>query len=149
MSRARRTAPQLPRRRRVFVFDSEALSKAVHGDRAMAALIKTAPRLDTPVVTSALTTLEAWNPRDASRQVLWDWTLSRVRVEHTDDRLISMARGLMKAAGLHGHKYAIDAVLAAVTARETERGNDTVVFTSDTEDLQQLLADHPVRIEKV
>jgi hypothetical protein len=89
------------------VFDSEALSQAVFGDPAMAALIKTAPRLDTPVVTSALTTLEVWDPREASKQVLWNWTLSRIRIEHTDDQLISTARNLLKYAGLHGHKYAI------------------------------------------
>jgi hypothetical protein len=40
-------------------------------------------------------------------------------------------------------------VLAAVTVRESERGNHAVVFTSDTDDFQQLLADRPVRIEKV
>jgi hypothetical protein len=136
-------------RQRVFVFDSEALSKAVQGDREMAALIKTAPRLDIPVITSALTTLEAWNPREASRQALWSWTLSGIRIVHTDDQVISMARDMLKAAGLHGHKYAIDAVLAAVAGREAAQGAETTVFTSDTDDMNQLLAGRSVRVEKV
>lgn len=136
-------------RQRVFVFDCEALSKAVRGDREVVALIKAAPRMDIPVVTSALTTLEAWDPREGVRQALWSWTLSRIRIVHTDDHVISTARDMMKAAGLHGHKYAIDAVLAAVAAREATKGAQVAVFTSDTDDMCRLLTGHPVRIEKV
>ena len=148
MNRTRRAAAHQPRQR-VFVFDSEALAKAVQGDREIAALIKTAPQLDIPIVTSALTTLEAWNPRDESKQALWSWTLSRIRVVHTDDRVIASARDMLRNAGLHGHKYAIDAVLAAVAEREFASGSETTVFTSDTDDLNQLLAGRPVRVEKV
>ncbi|QFQ98150.1 hypothetical protein F9278_20220 [Streptomyces phaeolivaceus] len=136
-------------RQRVFVFDSEALSRAVQGDREVAALIKTAPRLDIPIVTSSLTTLEAWDPRETSKQALWTWTLSRIRIVHTDDQVIAMARDMLKAAGLHGRKYAIDAVLAAVAGLEAMRGAQATVFTSDTDDMNQLLAGHPVRVEKV
>lgn len=148
MSRTARAKLHRPRQR-VFVFDSEALSKAVQGDREMAALIKTAPRLDIPIVTSALTTLEAWDPREASRQELWNWTLSRIRIVHTDDQVTAMARDMLKAAGLHGHKYAIDAVLAAVARREATQGVQATVFTADADDMNQLLAGHPVRVEKV
>lgn len=148
MSRAARTKLHRPGQR-VFVFGSEALSKAVAGDREMVALIKAAPRLDISIATSALTTLEAWDPRDASRQPLWNWLLSRIRVVHTDDQMIAMARDMLKAAGLHGHKYAIDAVLAAVARREAAQGAQATVFTSDTDDMEQLLAGHPVLIEKV
>ncbi|WP_432105741.1 hypothetical protein [Streptomyces sp. bgisy091] len=148
MSRTDRPKSHRPRQR-VFVFDSEALSKAVHGDRDMAALVKTAPRLDIPIVTSALTTLEAWDPRETSRQALWNWTLSRIRVVHTDDQVIALARDMLKAAGLHGHKYAVDAVLAAVAVREAARGVEATVFTSDTDDMDQLLAGRSVRVEKV
>ncbi|NUP43760.1 MAG: hypothetical protein HOY76_43740 [Streptomyces sp.] len=136
-------------RQRVFVFDCEALSKAVRGDREVVALVKAAPRMDIPVVTSALTTLEAWDPREGVRQALWSWTLSRIRIVHTDDHVISTARDMMKAAGLHGHKYAIDAVLAAVAAREAAKGAQVAVFTSDADDMCRLLTGHPVRIEKV
>ncbi|MER8000588.1 hypothetical protein [Streptomyces sp. NPDC095613] len=115
----------------------------------MAALIKTAPRLDIPIVTSALTTLEAWDPRETSKQALWNRTLSRIRVVHTDDQVIAMARDMLKAAGLHGHTYAIDAILAAVAGREAVRGAEATVFTSDTDDMAQLLAGHSVRVEKV
>ncbi|MBJ6645512.1 hypothetical protein [Streptomyces sp. BSE7-9] len=148
MSRAARAKLHQPRQR-LFVFDSEALSKAIQEDREMVALIKAAPRLDISIVTSALTTLEAWDPRETSRQALWNWTLSRIRIVHTDDRVIATARDMLKTAGLHGHKYASDAVLAAVAAREAERGVQATVFTSDTDDVNQLLAGRPVRVEKV
>nr|WP_203633427.1 PIN domain-containing protein [Streptomyces halstedii] len=115
----------------------------------MAALIRAAPGLDIPIITSALTTLEAWNPREASRQALWDWTLSRIRVTHTDEQVISTARDMLRTAGLHGHKYAIDAVLAALAAREAAQGAQVTVFTCDTDDLRQLLAGHSVLVEKV
>lgn len=95
MSSAARAKLHRPRQR-VFVFDSDALSKAVQGDREMAALIKTAPRLDIPIVTSALTTLEAGDPRESSRQALWNWTLSRIRIVHTDDQVIAMARDMLR-----------------------------------------------------
>lgn len=148
MSRASRAKLHQPRQR-VFVFDSEALSKAIQGDREMTALVKAAPRLGIPIVTSALTTLGAWNPSDTSRQALWKWTLSRIRIVHTDDQVIATARDMLKTAGLHGHKYAIDAILAAVAAREAAQGAQATVFTSDTDDLHQLLAGRPVRVEKV
>ncbi|RPK63182.1 hypothetical protein EES43_11665 [Streptomyces sp. ADI96-02] len=148
MSRTVRAGLHRPRQR-VFVFDSEALSKAVQGDREMAALIKTAPRLDIPIVTSALTILEAWDPRETSRQALWNWTLSRICVVHTDDQVTAIARDMLKAAGLHGHTYAIDAVLAAVAGREAVQGAQVSVFTSDTDGMSQLLAGHSVRMEKV
>ncbi|MFB4424699.1 hypothetical protein C5F59_026915 [Streptomyces sp. QL37] len=115
----------------------------------MAALIKAAPRLDIAVVTSALTTLEAWNPQQGARQGLWDGALSRIDVEHTDDKVISLARSMMKTAGLHGHKYAIDAVLAAVAVKTAERGFEVTVFTSDVDDMGKFLAGHRIRVEGV
>ncbi|MEV6261836.1 hypothetical protein AB0M42_13940 [Streptomyces sp. NPDC051784] len=148
MNRSKRAGVS-PARRRAFVLDAQALSKTVQGDRQMAALIKAAPRLDIAVVTSALTTLEAWNPQQGARQGLWGWALSRIDVEHTDDQVISLAREMMKAAGLHGHKYAIDAVLAAVAVKTAERGFEVTVFTSDVDDMDKFLADHPIRVERV
>ncbi|MEV0007175.1 hypothetical protein AB0M10_08615 [Streptomyces sp. NPDC051840] len=68
---------------------------------------------------------------------------------HTDDHVIALARDMLKEAGLHGHKYAVDAVLAAVAGREAARGAEATVFTSDTDDMDQLLAGRSVRVEKV
>ncbi|MFI5619489.1 hypothetical protein [Streptomyces sp. NPDC051567] len=137
------------RRSRTYVLDCEALSKAVRGDRAVLALLAEARTCGISVVTSALTTLEAWDPRSGVKARLWDWTLSRITVVHTDDDIVASARALMKNAGLHGHKYAIDAVLAAVALAGARRGGQVTVLTSDVDDLERLLAGHRVVVEPV
>lgn len=73
------------------------------------------------------------------------------RTESTSTQSARTATGNpeLKAAGLHGHKYAIDAILAAVAGREAVQGAEATVFTSDTDDMAQLLAGHSVRVEKV
>lgn len=70
-------------------------------------------------------------------------------VEHTDDHVISMARGMLKTAGLHGHKHTVDAVLAAVAVKTAECGFEVTVFTSDADNMGKSLADHPIRVERV
>ncbi|MER5761003.1 hypothetical protein ACFRJ1_33385 [Streptomyces sp. NPDC056773] len=136
-------------RPRVFVLDSEALSKAVRGDRAVLGLVNKAWERKVPVVTSGLTTLEAWDPRPGKAPRLWDWALSRVEVVDADASAIAVARALLTDAGLHGHKYAIDAVLAAVAVVKARRGEQVTVFTSDAGDLTRLLSGHPVLVERV
>jgi 5'-3' exonuclease len=68
---------------------------------------------------------------------------------HTDDHLISIARSLLCDAGLHGHKYAIDAVLAAVALSAAEQGTQVTVLTSDTDDLKKFLAGSEVNVVAV
>ncbi|MCX4779198.1 hypothetical protein [Streptomyces sp. NBC_01264] len=146
------TPPSKPapvHRPRVFVFDSEVLSKAVRGDRAIVGLVNKAWDRKVPVVTSGLTTLEAWDPRPGKEPRLWDWSLSRIEVVHADDPLVGLARALLTEAGLHGHTYAIDAVLAAVAVAKSRRGAQVTVFTSDVDDLGRLLSGHPVVVESV
>ncbi|WP_338781492.1 hypothetical protein [Streptomyces sp. DG1A-41] len=63
--------------------------------------------------------------------------------------MIAMARDMLKAGGLHGHEYAMDAIPATVAGREAAQGAQATVFTSDTDDMNRLLAGHPVRVEKV
>ncbi|MEU3914727.1 PIN domain-containing protein [Streptomyces sp. NPDC029721] len=144
-----RPRPEALHERRVFVLDSEALSKTIRGDRVMLARINKAWQSKSPVVTSALTTLEAWDPRPAPAARLWEWAMSRIAVVHTDDTIIAEARSLLKAAGLHGHKYAIDAVLAAVALAEARKRRQVTVLTSDADDLERLLAGHPVVVAPV
>ncbi|GAA2082927.1 hypothetical protein GCM10009759_00590 [Kitasatospora saccharophila] len=127
------------RRLRVFVLDSEALSLAVRGDRVMIARLDLAARGEAEIVTSPMTLVEAYDARTTEQR--WDWVLSRVNVTELGKDEARQARRLLADAGLHGHKYAIDAVLAAVALRQ--RGQVTV-FTSDPEDLERLLPNHIV-----
>jgi hypothetical protein len=118
----------------IFVFDSEALSQAVHGQRVMMGLLGRAARGEVQVVTSPMTLVEAFDGRVTERR--WDWVLSRVRVADLGKEDARRARRLLHTADLHGHKHAIDAVLAVVALRQ--RG-DVTVLTSDVDDLRRLL----------
>ncbi|MEV0446463.1 PIN domain-containing protein [Streptomyces sp. NPDC050600] len=122
-----------------FVLDSEALSLAVRGDRPMIGRLDLAARGAAEVITSPLTLVEAHDGRTTERR--WDWVLSRVRVADIGKEEARQARRLLADAGLHGHKYAIDALLAVVARQQQGR---VVVFTSDVDDLEKLLPDRIV-----
>ncbi|MFE5510388.1 hypothetical protein ACFQ9J_07180 [Streptomyces sp. NPDC056529] len=130
------------RRLRVFVLDSEALSLAVRGDRAMIARLDLAARGQADVVTSPLTLVEAYDGRTTGQR--WDWVLSRVRVADIGRDEARLARRLLTDTGLHGHKYAIDAVLAFVARAQA---GDVTVFTSDVDDLEKLVPDRIVVVK--
>ncbi|MFI6377481.1 PIN domain-containing protein [Streptomyces sp. NPDC050546] len=121
---------------RVFVLDCEALSLAVRGDRKMIAWLDLAARGEAEVVTSPMTLVEAYDGRTTEQR--WDWVLSRLKVSDIGRDEAREARRLLADAELHGHKYAIDAVLAVIARRQ--KGQVTV-FTSDVDDLEKLLPD--------
>jgi predicted nucleic acid-binding protein len=124
---------------RVFVLDCEALSLAVRGDRTMIGWLDLAARGEADVVTSPMTLVEAYDGRTTEQR--WDWVLSRVKVADLGKEEARRARRLLADTKLHGHKYAIDAMLAVVAL--SQRGQVTV-FTSDVDDLEQLLPDRIV-----
>jgi len=124
---------------RVFILDCEALSLAVRGDRSMIAWLNLAARGEADVVTSPMTLVEAYDGRTTEQR--WDWVLSRVKVADLGKEEARRARRLLADTKLHGHKYAIDAMLAVVAL--SQRGQVTV-FTSDVDDLEKLLPDRIV-----
>ncbi|UGT58961.1 DNA-binding protein [Nocardia asteroides] len=117
-----------------FVLDSEALALAVRGDRAMLARLANARDGHVDVITSPMTLIEAHDPRTPAAR--WNWVVSRMRVATIGKDEARAARELLTAAGLHGHKYAIDAVLAVVAMQQP---GFVTVFTSDVDDLERLL----------
>jgi predicted nucleic acid-binding protein len=125
--------------------DSEGLAKAVQRDREVHEWLTAAREADLPVVTSAAVLVEVIHPRidDAALK----WTLSRLRVEPVTQALAQSAAALLRDAGLHGHKYAIDAMLCATALAHSGR---VTILTSDVEDVAKLTAEHPrVVAEKV
>jgi predicted nucleic acid-binding protein len=128
-----------------LVLDSEGLAKAVQRDREVHEWLTAARETDLPVITSAAVLVEVIQPRinDAALKR----TLSRLRVEPVTQTVAQSAAVLLRTAGLHGHKYAIDAMLCA-TALQCP--GTVVVLTSDVEDIGLLTTGHPrVRAEKV
>ncbi|WP_335933670.1 PIN domain-containing protein [Streptomyces sp. PTD5-9] len=116
-----------------FVLDSEALSRAVLRDRGMTATLTKAHQAGARVVTSSMTLIEAYH--SGIRQPVWNWAMSRIVVEPVTKDVADEAIGLLRATGLHGHKYAIDAALAVIAGRQAGR---VVVFTSDEDDMGKL-----------
>ncbi|WP_327178679.1 DNA-binding protein [Streptomyces sp. NBC_01335] len=128
-----------------LILDSEGLAKAVQRDREVHEWLTAARDADLPVITSAAVLVEVIHPRinDAALK----WTLSRLRVEPVSQALAQSAATLLRAAGLHGHKYAIDAMLCATTLAQPGR---VTILTSDVVYITLLTTDHPrVTAEKI
>jgi predicted nucleic acid-binding protein len=99
----------------------------------MTARLKDAHRAGIRVMTSSMTLIEAYHNR--IHRAAWNWTLSRITVVPVTRPIADEAIALLKEAELHGHKYAIDAALAAIVRRQ--RGH-VVVYTSDADDMKKL-----------
>ncbi|MEV5201678.1 PIN domain-containing protein [Streptomyces sp. NPDC053720] len=116
-----------------YVLDCEGLSRAGLGDPGMKARLKDAHRSGIRVVTSSMTLIEAYHGK--IRRAVWEWALSGIVVEPVTKDIADEAIRLLRANGLHGHKYAIDAALAVIAGRQQGRA---VVFTSDEDDMGKL-----------
>ncbi|MFI7082221.1 type II toxin-antitoxin system VapC family toxin [Streptomyces anulatus] len=128
-----------------LILDSEGLAKAVQRDREVHEWLAAARDADRPVVTSAAVLVEVIHPKinDAALK----WTLSRLRVEPVTQAIAQSAATLLRTAGLHGHKYAIDAMLCATALAHPGR---VMILTSDVEDIAMLTSDYPrIVAEKV
>lgn len=129
---------------RSLVLDSQALSLLLRNDRQMITRIEAARRVGVPVLVSALTVVEAvYGKTDTVRL---HWVLSRLQVQdatHADS--LTAVQLLSEAGGLHGHKYAIDALVAAMALRVP---GPVLVLTSDRDDWTKLCGDR-VQIKDV
>ncbi|WP_049567491.1 type II toxin-antitoxin system VapC family toxin [Nonomuraea sp. SBT364] len=116
-----------------LVLDSEGLAKAVLRDRTVTAWLALARADDLRVITLAATLVEVVHPR-VNRPAL-EWTLSRLVVEPVTEPIARHAATLLSDAGLHGHKYAIDAMLSATALAAP---GPVTILTSAPEDLAAL-----------
>lgn len=117
----------------VLLLDSEGLSKAVAADPQVTAFIKVAHTNDMLVAVSDLTLIEAWHGN--VRMDRFRWYVSRLQVLPVTEAITWSAIDLLRDAGLHGHKYAIDAVVAA-TALHYQ--GPRIILTSDADDMVKL-----------
>ncbi|MBM7771268.1 putative nucleic acid-binding protein [Actinokineospora baliensis] len=126
-----------------LVLDSEGLAKVVLRDRELTSWLAAARAADERVITSAATLVEVVHPR--INRAAFDWVISRLSVEPVTAEIAKQASVLLERVGYHGHKYAIDAMLAATAL--AARG-PTTVLTSDPEDIE-MLCGHLVTVVKV
>ncbi|WP_203182215.1 type II toxin-antitoxin system VapC family toxin [Streptomyces pratensis] len=127
----------------VLLLDSEGLSKAVAADPQVTAFIRAAQSNDILVAVSDLTLIEAWHGK--VRMDRFRWYVSRLQVLPVTEAITWSAIDLLRDAGLHGHKYAIDAVVAATAL--SYRG-PRIILTSDSDDMLRLCGGR-VRVEGV
>ncbi|WP_280402222.1 PIN domain-containing protein [Nocardia carnea] len=125
-----------------LVLDSEGLAKAVLRDRAVTGWLALARADDMRVITSAATLVEVVHPR-IKRPAL-EWTLSRLVIEPVTESLARHAAALLADVKLHGHKYAIDAMLSATALAAA---GPVTVLTSDPDDLTALCGGHATIIK--
>jgi hypothetical protein len=122
------------------VLDSQGLSAWVAQDRKMLAMLQVFHTMGADLVIGANTVVEVSHARVNMPRL--QWALSRVKVEPVTERAAKASAELLKAAGLHGHKYAIDATVAEAALRQP---GPVAMLTSDVDDMARLCGDR-VRI---
>ncbi|WP_405648009.1 type II toxin-antitoxin system VapC family toxin [Streptomyces sp. NBC_00019] len=120
----------------VLLLDSQGLSKFMASDPHVTGLIRMAQAKDTLVAVSNLTLVEAWHSK--ARMDRLRWHVSRLEVLPVTDTITWRAIELLRNADLHGHKYAIDAVVAATALGYS---GPRIVVTSDVDDMNKLCGD--------
>jgi predicted nucleic acid-binding protein len=104
--------------------------------------LKDAKVSDTRVMTTSMTLIEAYDVK--TFRPAWNWALSLLHIEPVTEEIAKEAISLLQEAGLHGHKYAIDAALAAVALRQP---GPVTIFTSDEDDMRKLCDDRVVVVK--
>ncbi|GAA1849355.1 PIN domain-containing protein [Actinomadura bangladeshensis] len=116
-----------------LVLDCEGLVKWCRADQRVTALVREAQENAFRVVVSALTPIEAQDVR--TRPDRLRWYLSRLRVEPVTEEISLAAMELLRTHRVHGHKYAIDAVVASTALRAPK---PVILLTSDEDDMTTL-----------
>ena len=119
-----------------LVLDSAGLSKLLADDEQVVAMTVEARSRGMEAVISALTIIEAVHGRTHKARL--NWVLSGLRVVPVSEEEARAASKLLMDAGLHGHKYAIDAVVAEAARRQHR---PVVMLTSDIDDMVKLCGD--------
>ncbi|MFF2184098.1 type II toxin-antitoxin system VapC family toxin [Streptomyces sp. NPDC058155] len=126
-----------------LVLDCEGLSALVQRTPDLTEWLAAAEAEDIRVIISSVTLVEARDPR--TNQARFDHAVSRVNIIPPTEAVARRASKLLAAAGLHGHKYALDAIVAATALASP---SPVTVLTSDPEDLV-MLCGPGVRVIKV
>ncbi|MFD9054608.1 type II toxin-antitoxin system VapC family toxin [Streptomyces albidoflavus] len=126
-----------------LVLDCEGLSRLVRRTPEITEWLTAAEAEDIRVVASSVTLVEARDPRVS--QARFDYAVSRVNIIPPTEAVARHASKLLATAGLHGHKYALDAIVAATALTSPA---PATVLTSGPEDLL-MLCGPSIRVVKV
>ncbi|PZG92199.1 DNA-binding protein [Streptomyces sp. NTH33] len=126
-----------------LVLDREGLSGLVRRTPELTEWLAAAEAEDIRVVTSSVTPVEARDPR--THRARFDYAVSRVDIIPPTEAIARHASKLLATAGLHGHQYALDALVAATALASPV---PATILTSDPEDLR-MLCGTGVRVIKI
>ncbi|MEU3555742.1 DNA-binding protein [Streptomyces fragilis] len=115
------------------VLDSEGLSAWIAQDRGILAMFHVFHAMGADFVVGANTVVEVSHARVNMPRLRW--ALSRVKIEPVTESAAKASAELLKEAGLHGHKYGIDATVAEVALRQP---GPVAMLTSDVDDMARL-----------
>jgi hypothetical protein len=115
------------------VLDSEGLSAWLSQDRGVLAMIRSFHTMAADLVVCANTIVEVMHARVNIPRL--NRVLSQVKVEAVTEQSARASAALLKQAGLHGHRYAIDATVAEVALRQP---GPVAILTSDADDMAKL-----------
>ena len=115
------------------VLDSEGLSAWIAQDRKLLALLQVFHDMGADLVVGANTIVEVSHAKVNLPRL--SWALSRVKVEPVTEQAAKASAELLRTAGLHGRKYAIDATVAEAALRQP---GPVAMLTSDVDDMAKL-----------
>ncbi|MEU8546567.1 DNA-binding protein [Streptomyces roseoverticillatus] len=115
------------------VLGSQGLSAWIAQDRKILAMFQVFHAMGADLVIGANTIVEVSHARVNVPRL--QWALSRVKIEPVTEGAAKASAQLLKTAGLHGHKYAIDATVAEVALRQP---GPVALLTSDVDDMARL-----------
>ena len=115
------------------VLDSEGLSAWIAQDRKLLAMLQVFHDMGADLVVGANTIVEVSHAKANLPRL--SWALSRVKVEPVTEQAAKASAELLRTAGLHGHKYAIDATVAEAALRQP---GPVAMLTSDVDDMAKL-----------
>ncbi|GLW54680.1 DNA-binding protein [Kitasatospora phosalacinea] len=118
------------------VLDSQGMSAWISQDRGVLAMIKVFHSMGAGLVIGANTIVEISHAKANTARL--NWVLSQVRIEPVTEHAARASAALLKRAGLHGHKYAIDATVAEMALRQP---GPVAMLTSDIDDMAKLCGD--------
>jgi hypothetical protein len=119
------------------VLDSQGLSAWIAQDRKVIAMFHVFYTMGADLVIGANTIVEVAHTRVNMPRLRW--ALSHVKVEPVTERTAKASADLLRTAGLHGHKYAIDATVAEMALRQP---GPVAMLTSDIDDMARLCGRH-------
>ncbi|MGK5499963.1 DNA-binding protein [Streptomyces sp. URMC 125] len=118
------------------VLDSQGLSAWIAQDRKILAMFQVFHAMGADLVIGANTIVEVSHARVNMPRL--QWVLSRVKVEPVTEGAAKASAQLLKAAGLHGRRYAIGATVAEVALRQP---GPVAILTSDVDGMARLCGD--------